>query len=899
MNFLRTGVKNTIFVLSLLMISNAAQALECTTVPCVCSSTIGIGYVQGTDGVAPNFTFQLAVPHAGGGFSSYYRDNNIVDTAHVFGRTWYGPSTVSSGNINGLMMIENAKTNPAKAQPPIPGLGNLEVMLVRSGSLYHFWRDRKTLAWSSGTLVASGVSGQPGFTQSKNYHQNFEVVVPLVSGGLAHYWRDNTTPDMPWRGPNVFGQGRFFESVSLIESNFSVGRLEVIARSGSTLWHLWRDDNLAWTSGLEVRVDGPNGSTTPISATGVHAFLQGKAGTRGDFELVVPLQSGGLMHYSRGNDFKDPYYHWKAVGWVDPIQNNLYTSAGAILSSFGNLEVVGRRLVDGALVAFYSNGAGYDSWLPLANNTGTPNWAGTVFGAEPCSNFRTAGRWQDPFNAKSIGIHAALQPTGKVLFFGFGDNNDMGFSEIFDPDTGAGVEPFSDHMPHAFCSGHTHLSDGRLWVAGGHDEPGAPGGHVKDSHFFDPLFSLWTKPHDLQFSTGRWYPTLTRLESGAVLAVSGTKEVGRAANSSEVNRYIQILNKAGTTLSPESSTRMVPDPFSTTTPAADKNFLQLYPFVFQLPTGGVAIHSYRTSRFFNPETNVWTNQEIQTKSPYSRTYPGYGSAALLPLSPPNYTARIMLFGGGQNVSNEDQSQDWDINVPADKTVEILDLGQSPLEWKLKAPMNYPRVLTHAVLLPDGKVFVAGGSTFGSADHAAVPVMTPELYDPGNDTWTRMTPMRVPRLYHATALLLQDARVIVAGRDHAWNAFPYKWPERRVEIFSPPYLESGNPRPVIWWTNADSVGFDQSLTIRLNTSGGVTPSKVSRAVLIAPGSETHGFDMGQRAIYLDITSRDAINNNITVKAPPNGRVAPPGYYMLFLVSDLGVPSVAKFVQVGNR
>ncbi|MGH3148579.1 MAG: galactose oxidase-like domain-containing protein, partial [Rubrobacter sp.] len=35
---------------------------------------------------------------------------------------------------------------------------------------------------------------------------------------------------------------------------------------------------------------------------------------------------------------------------------------------------------------------------------------------------------------------------------------------------------------------------------------------------------------------------------------------------------------------------------------------------------------------------------------------------------------------------------------------------------------------------------------------------------------------------------------------------------------------------------------------------------------------------------------------TLAAPPNSNIAPPGYYMPFLVNAQGVPSVAKFVRV---
>lgn len=876
--------------LLLLLSSPASQALVCSGAGCQCSSTFGIGFVQGTDGAGSIPNFELAVPHSGGGFSAYYRNNLIQNPSKVAAETWFGPKTAGSGDINGIAMLENAVTNPSGPIPPVPGNGNLEVIVVRDYNLYHYWRDRSTKQWSSGTWIASGFTGQPGFTQSKDWHENFEVVVPRLGGGLAHYWRDNSIPSMPWYGPNVFAQGINFEAVSLIESNFDNGNLEVVARAGQTLYHIWRGDNLSWSTPREIRVDGNN----PIQATGVHSFVQGASGNKGDFELVVPLASGGLMHYSRNNDTTVGGFHpWSTVGWVDQI--NQYSAAGVIVSDNNQLEAVGRRSGDGALAAFYSNGS-YDAWDKKGTDSmGNPVWAGAVFGGEPCCNPVTKGRWQNPYNTGAIGIHAALLPNSKVLLFGFADDNDMGYSEIFDPANGLSTQPVPNPtepvVPHAFCSGHTLMSNGTLWVAGGHDHPEHEP-HVDDSHLFHFNESWWTKPGDIQFDTGRWYPTLTRLENGDVLVLSGAKEVGRAPVADEVNLFWQILNSSGTSLSEEDAGRMVPTPFDPD--ETGKNFLQLYPFAFQLPDGQVFVHSYRTSRFFSPLTsNTWSSTKYVTQYGYSRTYPGYGSAVLMPLSPDDgYTARIMLFGGGGNVSNEAQSQAGDSYIPATNTVEELDLGESSPQWEFKEPMNHPRVLNNAVLLPDGKVFVTGGSTHGSSDHAASPVMTPEIYDPGNDSWTEMCPMRVARLYHSTALLLPDARILTAGRDHAWNEPPYKWPERRVEIFSPPYLESGNPRPVIQSLSDSDPAYGQSFTATLNSA--VSASNIGSVVLMAPGATTHGFDQGQRAVKLTISGRS--NNTLTLTAPPNGKVAPPGYYMLFVLSNQGVPSVSKFIRL---
>ena len=96
-------------------------------------------------------------------------------------------------------------------------------------------------------------------------------------------------------------------------------------------------------------------------------------------------------------------------------------------------------------------------------------------------------------------------------------------------------------------------------------------------------------------------------------------------------------------------------------------------------------------------------------------------------------------------------------------------------------MSQPRVMPDSVLLPTGKVLVMNGSSTGKADAGANPVYAVELYDPDGDTWTSMASMAVPRLYHSTALLLPDGRVMTAGSDSAWNPDPFHSSELRVEI----------------------------------------------------------------------------------------------------------------------
>ena len=80
------------------------------------------------------------------------------------------------------------------------------------------------------------------------------------------------------------------------------------------------------------------------------------------------------------------------------------------------------------------------------------------------------------------------------------------------------------------------------------------------------------------------------------------------------------------------------------------------------------------------------------------------------------------------------------------------------------------------------------------------------------------------------------------------------------------------------------------TIETSVSG----FEIASVVLVRPGATTHSFNTDQRMVALVYTPTAV---GITLTAPPNGNIAPPGYYMLFIVDTAGVPSVAAFVKVG--
>lgn len=170
---------------------------------------------------------------------------------------------------------------------------------------------------------------------------NFDLVVPLSSGGMAHYWRDNDNEALPWQGPEIFGrEAGMIYGVSLIQSNFGErGNLEIVAVDvgGNNLMHFWRD------SGPSYDWHGPNkiskDTLVPLFS-GSPAMIQSRSGQRGNFEVVVARAEGGFSHYWRDND--DPELAWH--GPFDfAADAGIFNAATMIQSNFeDHLEMVAR-----------------------------------------------------------------------------------------------------------------------------------------------------------------------------------------------------------------------------------------------------------------------------------------------------------------------------------------------------------------------------------------------------------------------------------------------------------------------------------------------------------------------------------------------------------------------------
>jgi len=222
--------------------------------------------------------------------------------------------------------------------------------------------------------------------------------------------------------------------------------------------------------------------------------------------------------------------------------------------------------------------------------------------------------------------------------------------------------------------------------------------------------------------------------------------------------------------------------------------------------------------------------------------------------------------------------------PSSKTTFVLDTTQASPAWVQTPSMVYPRSFFNLVTLPDNSVLAVGGETDKNGGNIANAVYAAELWSPQTQVWTTMSSMHTPREYHSTALLLPDGRVVVSGMGADFGNVP---DEKTAEFYSPPYLFKG-ARPVI--TQAPSQ-IQYGTNFFVATPDGGT---IASATLIRTGAVTHFFDQNTRIVPIAFQQTAG---GLTLSAPVNAILAPPGYYMLFIVNSNGVPSVAPIVHVG--
>jgi hypothetical protein len=312
--------------------------------------------------------------------------------------------------------------------------------------------------------------------------------------------------------------------------------------------------------------------------------------------------------------------------------------------------------------------------------------------------------------------------------------------------------------------------------------------------------------------------------------------------------------------------------------------LPLYAHLFLLKDGRVFFSGGRMddARPTAPCIINLASNPAQTQPVPDLLEPNFRNQSASVLLPPAQDQKVMVIGGGP-VGKPDKTDATD-------KVSIVDLN-SPNPFYVEGPtLCLARLHLNAVLLPDHTVFVSGGSL--KQEDEPLARRQAELYDPAINRWQLMATASIARLYHSTAVLLPDGRVVAAGGNpEGGGSVPWEPPdpneEMQIEIFSPPYLFKG-VKPVInavqeQWT------YGQTITIASPNAG-----DVRWVSLIRNGVTTHSFDCGQRLVDLEIVSQATGKIEATITSNPN--VAPPGWYMLFIVDHQGVPSVASWIHL---
>jgi hypothetical protein len=198
--------------------------------------------------------------------------------------------------------------------------------------------------------------------------------------------------------------------------------------------------------------------------------------------------------------------------------------------------------------------------------------------------------------------------------------------------------------------------------------------------------------------------------------------------------------------------------------------------------------------------------------------------------------------------------------------------------------------------PDGTLFICGGTQ--STPH------TCWLYNPNTPVspWKEMEELNAPRHYHSCALLLPNGKVMVAGGAAPGGCTASV--ENTIEVFSPSYLYNPDgslaSRPTI-----DTIdGVTPTASLAPTMHHGATfiietadAADIARVVLVQPMATTHQTETEQRVIQC--TSWQSGSTAVSAIAPDGGHphaIAPRGYYMLFILNTQGVPSEGKFIHL---
>jgi hypothetical protein len=520
--------------------------------------------------------------------------------------------------------------------------------------------------------------------------------------------------------------------------------------------------------------------------------------------------------------------------------------------------------------------------------------------AQPAASF--PGEWQ--LLHASIGVsamHMQLLPGDFVLMF---DRTDTGPSNISLPALAPCAAP-ADGSAAADCTAHSVLLDLRSnmlhpyplatnpWCSSGALLPNGTllqtGGFSNGdrvARLFSPATGWVELPSAL--AARRWYATDMILPDGRVLVLGGRRQFN-----------FEFLPHDAGAAPAASALTFFPFLDETTELDAEDN---LYPFLHLLPDGTVFVFANDRAVVFDPYNRAPLRRLPSVPGGVPRNYPSSGSSVLLPLRPdaPEH-AEVLVCGGAPRGAYRLALRNGTF-VPADRTCARIAPTDMDPAWAVEE-MPMARVMGDMVLLPTGDVLIVNGAAAGTAgwELGREPVTRPVLYSPDAQLGARfeaLAPSATPRMYHSSAALDTYGRVLVGGSNpHVGYVFAnVTYPtELSLEAFLPPYMDArlDGARPRVM-AAPEEVGYGETTAVRFEVPDGAAAAVGEvRVAAVAPAFATHSFGMNQRVVELAVgrvAQLDVRVYEAEVAAPPTPGIAPPGYYLWFVV-HAGVPSSA--------
>ena len=422
-----------------------------------------------------------------------------------------------------------------------------------------------------------------------------------------------------------------------------------------------------------------------------------------------------------------------------------------------------------------------------------------------------------------------------------------------------------------WCSSGSVSPDGVLIQTGGYNDG------ERNARTIRPCPTCDWEEVPAALAVKRWYATSHQLPDGRAIIIGGRDQFNYE-------------------FYPSASAKVYDLPFLRQTTGPEEN--NLYPFVYLNVDGNLFIFANNRAILLNYKSNKVVRTYPQIPGPGARNYPSTGTSVLLPVGAGGDVAEVLICGGAP-VGAYDKARQRQF-LTALTTCGRLRITDVAPKWVMEQ-MPSPRVMADMILLPNGNVLMINGGKSGSAgwELGREPVLNPVIYQPAAPVGSRfMVDAAVSpkvRMYHSSAVLLRDGRVMVGGSNphRYYNFTGVLYPtDTSLDAYSPDYL-TGGARPVILPPYPQRLTYGGKFTLRV--SGAAAPLKVT---MVAPSFTTHSFSMNQRLLELGTTPAAggaAGEIAVDVVAPPSPNLAPTGYYMLFAVSG-GIPSVGVWVHI---